>query len=70
MAYTSAELISSGGMGNENKHMKESVVFRSTPPVALQLRIGSREASIFHFKEEFDGGLQVSLLIVHCAQVI
>lgn len=50
IAYTSAELISKGGMGHEKRQMKEPESSRRTPPTALRLQEGSKDASIFHFK--------------------
>ena len=57
MAKTSAELISIGGIGHENRHMKEPTLFRRTPPMALRLHLGSYEASTFHLSSWCWGGL-------------
>lgn len=50
-------------MGHENKQMKEPTLFQRIPPMALHLLTGSKEASIFHFREESGGGHHISLLM-------
>lgn len=59
IAQTCAELISNGGMGHANKQMKNAASLRRTPPMTLRLQIGSRDALVFHFKENFDGQLHI-----------
>lgn len=58
MARISAEFISIGGTGFENKHIKCPSQFRRTPPMAAVERDWQNDASTFHLTHPFGGEIQ------------